>query len=351
VRFGREIIEVATFRATGASEEEDREHHAESGRILRDNVYGTIDEDIWRRDFTANALYYNIADFSVWDYTGGMADIEARRLRLIGDPETRYREDPVRMLRAVRFAAKLDFSIDESASEPIRRLAPLLGDVPSARLFDEVLKLFQSGHAVRSFELLDEYGLLEYLFPSTAAALARPGGDADRRFILKGLANTDERIAQEKSVTPMFLYAVLLWPAIKERAQQFVESGEYPENAAMTEACYRLVAEQQSFTSLPKRFGVPMREMLQLQSRFDNRKGARALRFLEHKRFRAAYDFMLLRSSCGEVDAETAAWWTQVQEQPVGEQREAAAPAGRKTGRRRGGRGRRRRGTAHDAAP
>jgi poly(A) polymerase len=352
VRFGREIIEVATFRAAGGeSDEEDREHHAESGRILRDNVYGTIDEDIWRRDFTANALYYNIADFSVWDYTGGMADIEARRLRLIGDPEKRYREDPVRMLRAVRFAAKLDFSIDPTAGEPIGRLAPLLRDVPAARLFDEVLKLFQSGHGVRSFELLEQYGLLEYLFPSTVEALAQAGGEADRRFVLKGLANTDERIAQEKSVTPMFLFAVLLWPAIKARARRFVESGEYPEQAALTEACYRVVAEQQSHTSLPKRYGVPMREMLQLQSRFDNRKGARALRFLEHKRFRAAYDFMLLRADCGEVDAETAEWWTQVQEQPASEQRETVGVGRRKSGRRRGGRGRRRRGTAHDAAP
>src|SRR5690606_33324797 len=177
VRFGRDVVEVATFRATGNGEDDARLHD-ETGRILRDNVYGTIDEDVWRRDFTVNALYYNIADFTLWDYTTGLEDIKSRTLRLIGDPETRYREDPVRMLRAVRLAAKLDFTIAPGTAEPIPRLAPLLADVPPARLFDEVLKLFQSGHAVRSFDLLREHGLFGYLFPRTEEIFRGDDGEA-----------------------------------------------------------------------------------------------------------------------------------------------------------------------------
>jgi poly(A) polymerase len=346
VRFGREIIEVATFRAgtDGAEADSDREHDQDSGRILRDNVYGSIEEDIWRRDFTANALYYNIADFSVWDYTTGMEDIAARRLRLIGDPETRYREDPVRMLRAIRFAAKLDFSIHESAAAPIPELGHLLRDVPAARLFDEVLKLFQSGHAVRSFELLNEYGLFEYLFPATAERLRERDGQQVHAFIARGLADTDERVGQDKSITPMFLYAVMLWPPIQAMAQQFAEREELPPSGALAEACYQAMLAQQSYTSLPKRYSVPMREILQLQHRFENRKGARAERFLAHKRFRAAYDFMVLRASCGEVDEEIAQWWTEVQQRSEAERKQAFGVGRRKSTGRRGGR--RRRGRA-----
>lgn len=347
VRFGREIIEVATFRADsdGDQLDSDREHDLESGRILRDNVYGSIEEDIWRRDFTANALYYNIADFSVWDYTSGMADIAARTLRLIGDPEQRYREDPVRMLRAIRFAAKLDFSIHETAAEPIPRLAPLLRDVPAARRFDEALKLFQSGHAVRSFDLLEQFGLIEYLFPPTAARLCERDGDDVRKFIRLGLTGTDERVAQDKPITPMFLYAVMLWPAIRDLARTFTEQDELASAAAMSEACYQITAAQQSCTALPKRYSVPMREVLQLQHRFGARTGVRAARFLEHKRFRAAYDFMVLRASCGEVDQETAQWWTDIQGRSDADVKQALGiarrrPSGRRGGRRRGKRSR-----------
>jgi poly(A) polymerase len=353
VRFGREIIEVATFRAGGQANGEDsdsdREHDVASGRILRDNVYGGIDEDIWRRDFTANALYYNIADFSVWDYTGGMEDIAARTLRLIGDPETRYREDPVRMLRAIRFAAKLDFSVHESAAEPIPRLAPLLRDVPSARLFEEVLKLFQAGHAMRSFELLDEFGLLEYLFPTTADRLRDRDGAAVREFITRGLTSTDERVAQEKPITPMFLYAVMLWPAIRVAAERFDAHDELPRAGALAEACYQIMTTQQACTALPKRYSVPMREILQLQHRFANRKGARAERFLSHKRFRAAYDFMTLRASCGEEDEEVAQWWTDVQSRPAAEVKQAFGGGQRRKSGRRGGRRRRSRARTGDS--
>jgi len=347
VRFGREIIEVATFRADLAGDhlESDRQHDVESGRILRDNVYGSIEEDIWRRDFTANALYYNIADFSVWDYTTGMDDIAARTLRLIGDPEQRYREDPVRMLRAIRFAAKLDFSIHETAAEPIPRLAPLLLDVPAARRFDEVLKLFQSGHAARSFDLLEEFGLIEYLFPVTAARLCDRDGDEVRQFIRLGLTGTDERVAQDKPITPMFLYAVMLWPAIRDLAQAVSARDGLAPSAALSEACYQISAAQQGCTALPKRYSVPMREVLQLQPRFETRTGVRAARFLEHKRFRAAYDFMVLRASCGEVDQELAQWWTEIQGRSEADVKSAfgiarGRPSGRRGGRRRRSRSR-----------
>lgn len=342
IRFGREIIEVATFRAASngadadADVDVDREH-SESGRILRDNVYGTIEEDIWRRDFTINALYYNIADYSVWDFTTGLEDIRSRTLRLIGDPHTRYREDPVRMLRAVRFAAKLDFAIAAESAEPILELGSHLNDVPAARLFDEVLKLFQTGHGLRSFELLRQYGLFKYLFAATDAVLEGAEGAQAKRLIELGLANTDRRIAEDKPVTPMFLYAVLLWPVIRELATKLEADGDSP-FAAMNEACYRASSGQQQRTSLPKRFGVPMKEMLAMQHRFLQRRGARAARLLEHKRFRAAYDFLLLRAQSGEVDAELADFWTEVQEQSAAERRESF---GVKRRRRRGGRGRR----------
>ncbi len=340
VRFGRDIIEVATFRAAAGEEHEDR-LHSDSGRILRDNVYGTIDEDVWRRDFTVNALYYNIADFTVWDYTTGLEDVRHRTLRLIGDPVTRYREDPVRMLRAVRLAAKLDFTISPEAAAPLSELAELLLDVPPARLFDEVLKLFHAGHAVTSFEMLRRHGLFDYLFPLTATALEGEHEHEALEFIREGLRNTDARVHEDKPVTPMFLYAVFLWPAIKHLAAEIeAETGDGA-GAALIEAAHRVVGEQQGHTTFPKRFSIPMKEILAMQPRFESRQGPRAQRLLEHKRFRAAYDFMLLRSRCGEVPAEAADWWTNIQELPEGEQRQAfGGKRRRRSGRRRrGGRG------------
>jgi poly(A) polymerase len=336
VRFGRDIVEVATFRASGASEDDEREH-SDSGRILRDNVYGTIHEDVWRRDFTINALYYNIADFSIWDYVGGVEDVAARTLRLIGDPETRYREDPVRMLRAVRFAAKLDFNLSPDAEEPIARLGWLLKDVPPARLFDELIKLFHSGHAARSFDLLQRYDLLRYLFSDTQAVLETEQGKMIAEFIRRGLSNTDERIREDKPVTPMFLYAVFLWYPIKALAAQLTAEG-WNDGQAMLEASQRIVAAQQ--TAFPRRFSSPMKELLNMQWRFSQRQGSRAARLLEHKRFRAAYDFLLLRSTCGEVDQETVQWWTDVQTLPPEERSKAleVKKQGRSGRRRRGGR-------------
>ena len=328
VRFGYEIIEVATFRAAHTPIDEDNSvdeagHRVldERGRILRDNLYGTIEEDVWRRDFTANALYYNISDFSLWDYVGGYDDAQARVLRLIGDPETRYREDPVRMLRAVRFAAKLDFGIHIDTATPIPKLAWMLDGVPPARLFDEVNKMFLAGYAIRSFELLWDLGLLEHLFPDLATALAADKHSAAARVLRLGLEGTDERVRADKSVTPTFLFAVLLWPSIRQAFERLQPElgAEIP---ALLAACDQVTARQQARVAVPKRFTLPLREIVGLQPRFAFREGRRALRLLDHPRFRAAYDFLLLRAAAGEVEQELAQWWTDIQPMSV-EQRTA----------------------------
>lgn len=325
VRFGYEIIEVATFRAAHTPIDEDNSvdeggHRVldERGRILRDNLYGTIEEDVWRRDFTANALYYNINDFSVWDYVGGVEDARARVLRMIGDPETRYREDPVRMLRAIRFAAKLGFSIHVDTQAPIPKLAWMLDAVPPARLFDEVNKMFLAGHALATFDLLNEMGLLEHLFPDLAKALAQAPDSAAVKLLRIGLQGTDARVREDKSVTPTFLFAVLLWPAI-QRAIANASRGEGqggPEFHELLAACETVTMRQQSRVAIPKRFTLPLREIVALQPRFERREGRRALRLLEHPRFRAAYDFLLLRVAAGDADPELGDWWTQIQNLP-----------------------------------
>ncbi len=319
VRYGQDIIEVATFRAAHTPIDDDNSvdeggHRVldDHGRILRDNLYGSIEEDVWRRDFTANALYYNIADFSVWDYMGGVADTRSRVLKLIGDPETRYHEDAVRMLRAIRFAAKLDFTIDRASAEPISRLAHMLDSIPAARLFDEVCKLFLAGFAMRAFDLLVHYGLLEHLLPSAARALAQQSSSNAVRLLRMGLESTDKRVQQDKPVTPTFLFAVLLWPAIKASYDSQVGAA-LNETQAWFMACEQVIAQQQRRVAVPKRFTVPMTELIALQPRFDKRDGRRALRLLEHPRFRAAYDFMLLRAAVGEADPELGEWWTHIQ--------------------------------------
>jgi poly(A) polymerase len=297
----------------GNSVEEDSRRVLDNhGRILRDNLYGSIDEDVWRRDFTANALYYNIHDFSIWDYTGGVADANARVLKLIGDPETRYREDPVRMLRAIRFAAKLNFSIDGASARPIAKLAYMLDGVPAARLFDEVNKLFLAGSATRSFELLREHALLTHLFPDLSSALAAATDGTAERVVQLGLAGTDERVAADKSVTPAFLFAVLLWPAVRRQAMQFAAMADSPIQA-MQDAWDSIASRAQKRVALPKRFSLSAREVISLQPRFENRSGKRSLRLLDHPRFRAAYDFLLLRAAAGEVEQSVAEWWTEIQ--------------------------------------
>ena len=344
IRFGREIVEVATFRAAAGSQQQEGEEpvedkarsvHGSSGRILRDNAYGSIEEDIWRRDFTANALYYNIADFSIWDFTSGVADVQDRVLRLIGDPETRYREDPVRMLRAIRFAAKLEFEIAPETASPIRRLSGLLADVPAARIYDETLKIFHGGHGTRALELLFEFGLFEHLFPASAAAIDAGDGD-DLALLRLGLANTDSRIAADKPVTPMFLFAILLWPAIRALAEHIQEQDGCREADALDAASRQVLLNQVSQVAIPRRFSGPMRDMLAMQPRFLIRRGARAARFLAHRRFRAAYDFLLLRAACGQESEQVAQWWTQIQQQSQAEQRKTFGIKRRRRGRHKG---------------
>jgi poly(A) polymerase len=322
IRFGKEIIEVATFRAATDGTEPDADvEHDHQGRILRDNVYGSIEEDVWRRDFTCNALYYNIADFSIWDFVGGVDDVRHRRLELIGDPDKRIREDPVRMLRAVRFAAKLGFEIDGPVQRAMRDNRALLANVPPARLFDEFLKMFQGGHAAETCELLRDYGLFGLLFPETEKELA--SNDRFLEFTRMALRNTDARVAQGQPVTPMFLLGVFFWAPVTRRAEQLRAKEKMSIAQSLSMAAYELCGLQQSRVSIPRRFTTPMREMLAMQPRFDVMRGKRALRLLDHKRFRAAYDFMVLRSKCGDVDPGVAEFWTNVQTQDGEERRKS----------------------------
>lgn len=306
VVFGREIIEVATFRAAGGNDDAgDRQIH-DDGRVLRDNIYGSIEEDAVRRDFTANALYYAIEDFSVRDYVGGFADVEARVLRLIGDPEARYREDPVRMLRAVRLAAKLGFEIEAATAAPIARLAGLLSEAAPARLFEETLKLFLSGHAVASFEGLERNGLLGVLLPETAEALQSNRTGALRRMVIAGLANTDARVAREEPVSPAFLFALLLWPAYCRALMRLQSQGMHAVEA-QRRAADQVTIHQTRTIALPRRFSIPMQEIWLLQPRFSQRK--RVGRLMAHPRFRAAFDFLQLRQHASDEHAADIEYW------------------------------------------
>lgn len=312
VRYGEEIIEVSTFRAP--HDVEDVEHMAE-GRILRDNVYGSINEDVWRRDFTVNALYYDIADFSVIDYVNGMQDVKAGRIRLIGDPVKRYIEDPVRLLRAVRFAVKLGFRIDTETEKPVYELGNLLDDIPSARLFEETLKLFMGGCAVQTFEQLRHYNLFRSLFPQTDAVLAEQEGGFPHTLLIRALNNTDTRLAEGKPVTPGFLIASLLWAPMNRLMQDYMANGMQPAEAVML-AGDTVISRQVNSTAMPRRFTRIAREIWQLQPRLKRTTGKRPQRLLQHPRFRAAYDFLLLRAESGEDVKELAEWWTKFQEDP-----------------------------------
>jgi len=315
VRFGREVIEVSTFRAFQRDDLDDDQHlaHEETGLVLRDNAWGSIEEDALRRDFTVNALYYNIADFALYDFVQSRRDIERGVLRLIGDPEQRYREDPVRMLRAARFAAKLGFEPDRATAEPIPRLAELLLQVPPARLFDEVLKLFLSGHARASYNELRDLGLFPFLFPETDRCLRGDQGDMWDDLILAAMDNTDARLAEDKPVTPAFIFAVLLWPVVVARLDKHRADGVPPAPALHKAASWAL-DQQIRHTAVPRRFSTVMREMWDLQQRLPRRGGKRADTLLQHPRFRAAYDFLLLREQAGELRAGLGAWWTRYQQ-------------------------------------
>ena len=367
VIFGREVIEVATFRAASApspseepaedladegqldeedgldeiepedgevdSVQESVQEHARSehtrsgglqgvdhervldthGRLLRDNVYGDIEEDVWRRDFTANALYYNIADFSLWDFVGGAEDIAARRLRLIGDPQMRYREDPVRMLRAARFEAKLDFVLEPATAAPIGALKGLLAGVPPARLFDETQKLFLTGHGERSLAVLRKHALLGVLFPAVERYLCEHPDGLVEQLLRAGLRNTDARVAAGKPVSPTFLFALLLYGPIAALIES-LPSQRWHELGAIVGACERALREAGARVSIPRRISLGVREMYGLQPRLEQPRGRRSLRLLEQARFRAAFDLLSLRSQFGLASAQTAQWWTQLQE-------------------------------------
>ena len=316
VRYGQEIIEVSTFRAPHhvSDDEDDNQGHVVDGRIVRDNVYGTIDDDVWRRDFTVNALFYNIDDFSVIDYAGGMQDIRAGRIRLIGDPEQRYVEDPVRLLRAVRFAAKLAFRIDPDSEAPISSLAHLLEDIPPARLFEEVLKLFMGGCSVQTYEMLRHYGLFKALFPQTEEALSHEEGGFPHTLLLHALGNTDSRLAEGLPVTPGFIIAALLWAPMHEMAGEYMAKGQN-ETEAIYFAGDVVISRQITSTAMPRRFTQIAREIWQLQARLKRRSGNRPAKLLTHPRFRAAYDFLLLRHQSGENVGELAEWWTAYQQE------------------------------------
>jgi poly(A) polymerase len=347
------IVERDRSRHAGAGDEDEDRVTDEHGRILRDNSYGTIDDDIWRRDFTANALYYNIADFSIWDYASGVEDIAARRLKLIGDPVTRYREDPVRMLRAARFEAKLGFTLDGETGTSIRDLKELLGSVPPARLFDETLKLFLTGHGAMSLVVLQRHGLLGELLPTVASYLDRHPDGAVAKLVRQGLLNTDLRVQQGKPVTPTFLFALLLYGPFAEIIEKQPQE-KWHDIGAIVDCVDRAARQAQGRISIPKRFSLGVREMFASQPRLEQPRGRRALRMLEQPRFRAGFDLLLLRAEMGLASRELAEWWTKVQEvsqtdrdrmadslggpsRPAGDESAGSRPPRR---RRRRGRGR-----------
>ena len=312
IRFGRDIIEVATFRAH--DEDSPKTELDTHGRILRDNTFGEIEEDAIRRDFTVNALYYDIHDYAVLDYTGGLEDIDNRQLRLIGDAATRYQEDPVRMLRAVRFAAKLDFSIEASSASAIYEFGHLLAVIPPARMFDEVIKLFHSGKAVRVFELLREYRLLKYLVPELDEWLQQEPNEMMLDFIDQALVNTDDRVNTGQPVSPAFIFAVLLWPAVQEQASR-LQPDKQKLIPALAQVGETVMKRQVRHISIPRRFSQMARDIWTSQPRFHRTQGKQPLRMIGYPVFRAAYDFMLIQSMVGLFPHKLSHWWTDFQDQ------------------------------------
>ena len=301
VMMGPETVEVSTFRAADPQTAEKDEH----GRVLRDNVFGSQEEDARRRDFTVNALYYDPASEEVVDFHGGLSDLKKRVMRVIGDPETRYREDPVRMLRGVRLAAKLGLTLDSATREPIRRLAPLMERVPPARLFDEMLKLLLSGHASACLRQLREVGLHKGLLPLLDVILEQPLGE---RFVTLALAQTDERVLAERPVSPAFLFAALLWHEVLAAWKARMARGERSV-PALEHAMDEVLDTQCAKLAITRKLTATMREVWVMQPRFEQRSASRAFRLLEAPRFRMAYDFLALRAASGEVPAEIEAWW------------------------------------------
>ncbi len=305
VLWGQETIEVSTFRGHHQSEGDAQTN--DSGRIIRDNIFGNLTEDAARRDFTANALYYNAATEEVLDFHNGVADLKSNLLRMIGDPTTRYQEDPVRMLRAVRLSAKLGLKIEKNTEAPIQKLADLLQDVPPSRLFDEMLKLFLSGHAVESISALRAQHLHHGLLPLLDVVLEQPLGE---RFVMLALKNTDERIKIGKSSNPSFLFATLLWHEMLVAWDKYKAQGEHA-IPALHMAMNEVIDIQAEKMAIHNRFTATMKEIWSMQPRFEQRAGKRPYGLLTHPRYRAGYDFLLLRCESGEIDNEIGEWWTQ----------------------------------------
>ncbi len=305
VMCGADMIEVSTFRRGHSPEEEEDGRTDAHGRVLADNVFGNQEEDAQRRDFTVNALFYDPSTQEILDYHGGFSDLKAGKLRMIGDPATRYREDPVRMLRAVRFAAKLGLKLDRHTEAPIKTMGELLQHVPAARLFEEMLKLLLSGHSVECILELRRAGLHHGLLPMLDVILEQPMGE---RFVMAALKNTDERIAQDKPVSPSFLFASLLWHEVLSVWKAAKDKGGKP-YPALFQAMDQVLDAQQEKLAIPRRYTATMKEIWSLQLRFMQRSGRRPYLLLEHPRFRAAYDFLLLRCESGEIEQEVGAWW------------------------------------------
>lgn len=302
IYFGRDIVEVATFRGKAPVEQE--AHTSDKGMILRDNVYGDINEDVWRRDFTMNALYYNIKDFSLVDYCGGLKDIKKGILRIIGDPETRFVEDPVRMLRAIRLSCKLNLKLAKDIPPAIKKLNELISHVPQARLYEETLKLFHSGAAVKTYEALITHGLFYKLFP-TLEKLSEP--EKAKAFILRVLANTDKRLGEGKSVNPAFIFAAFLWYPLQEQVQALEKTGIGNFPATLQGSDLVLQAQRKRIT-MPKRFALIAKDIWLMQIRLERKQARRIEKLSRDPRFRAAYDFLLLRGDVGECK-DTADWW------------------------------------------
>ena len=344
--FHDEVVEVSTYRAPNPGDvvgEAPRDRVVdEHGRVLRDNVWGDREQDAARRDFTVNALYYDPATETVLDYHRGVRDLKKRRLRIIGDPRTRYREDPMRMLRAVRFAAKLGFQIDPKTRAPIREMADLLESVPPARLFDEMLKLLLSGHASACVHRLRAEGLHHGVLPLLDVIVEQPLGE---KFVNLALAQTDARVREDKSVSPAFLFAALLWHEVLAAWRAREGRGERP-IPALYAAMDDVLELQTDKLSIPRRLTATMKEIWSLQPRFEDRSGRRPFAALEHPRFRAGYDFLQLRAESGETRQELFDWWRQFMDASPEERSELLLPAAADEKKRR----RRRRGRKKEPA-
>lgn len=307
--FGREIIEVATFRGSHSKENSVHAKQAESGMILRDNVYGTIQEDAIRRDFTINALYYNAQDCTIRDYCGGLTDLQKGIIRLIGDPKTRYREDPVRMLRALRFSAKLNMTIEPKTAAPIAQLRQLLSDIPAARLYDELLKLLQTGDGYKTYQLLREHQLIDVLFPPLKPYLTAKQDSHVELMINNVLKNTDERIAIGKRVNPAFLYAAFFWYPLIERAEQLTQESGLSYHDAFSLAAHDILSAQIRVIAMPKRVTSVIKDIWFLQLRLSKRNTKQVQTILQHPKFRAAYDLLELRAEIEEKYQPLFTWW------------------------------------------